>query len=81
VHIRDVYFSRYLDRPGLTLLHFYPQEGEVTYDIPFKWSLPTRLRKLFRISVYFPCPLTCTRNMTSVTETAAAPDDQRRACA
>ena len=69
VHIRDVYFSRYLDRSGLTLLpHFYPpfpERGEVTYDIPIKWTLPTRLRKLC-ISLYFPCPLTCTRNMTRV---------------
>jgi hypothetical protein len=52
VHIRDVYFSRYLDRSGLTLLsHFLSailRKREVTYDIPFEWTLlPTRLRKLF----------------------------------
>lgn len=49
-HIRDVVFSLYLDRSGLTLSsHYYspfPEgEGEGSFDIPTKRSLLTRLRK------------------------------------
>jgi len=49
-HIRDVFFSLYLDRPDLTpssqnYSPFPEKEGEESFDIPTKWSLLTRLRK------------------------------------
>ena len=48
-HIRDVYFSRYLDRPSLTIitpLFAIPRKkGKGSYDFPHKWTLLTRLRK------------------------------------
>jgi hypothetical protein len=48
-HIRDVFFSIYLDRPDLTPSSqhspFPEKEGEEPFDIPTKWSSLTRLRK------------------------------------
>jgi len=81
LHIRDVYFSRYLDRPGLTLssrfLSVILREREVTYGISSEWTLmPTRLRKLLA-SQYIPhVRLLVPRNMTRVNRrlrAAAAP--------
>lgn len=48
-HIRDVYFSRYLDRPSLTIitpLSAIPRKkkGKGSYDFPHKWTLLTRLQ-------------------------------------
>jgi len=52
-HIRDVFFSLYLDRPDLT--HYSPlpeKEGKGSFEIPTKWSLLTRLRKPLHFSVF-----------------------------